>query len=71
MRPAATKKPAVRLEPGALYLTPSGRICRCVATTSSPGQADEAELVYDSPGVGAGTFTLARPNWKLLQKVAT
>lgn len=71
MKPAMKKKPAVRLEPGSLYLTPSGRICRCVGTTHTDGQPDEAELVYDSPTGGPGSFTLAKANWKLLQKVAT
>lgn len=70
MKTKTTKRPAVQLDPGSLYLTPSGRICRCVATTRGQGEPDEAELVYDNPG-GGGSFTLARPNWHLLQKVAS
>lgn len=61
----------------AVYMTPSGRICSLVRTTSpQPGRPLEALLRYErsdgtrAMGNGADGFALAAPNWRLLRKVA-
>lgn len=83
MKPAAAKKPAgvppVRLDPAALYMAPTGRMCRLHAMDGRGAEGDEsvAQLVYvrNAAWALAGNrfddgFCLTRENWRILKAVA-
>lgn len=63
------------LDPGAVYLSPSGRRCRWLSTTqTAPGRV-QAVLLYDLAHGGRATtrggdgFVLDQANWHLLRRV--
>ena len=65
----------VKLDPKALYMSPSGRCCRWLpGDTPADQRAERATFVYDGDSVKGDArrdeFTLARSNWYLLQRVA-
>jgi len=66
----------VRLQPGVVYLSPSGKPCRWAYTrTVHPGMPREATFLYDMPDGRAASslladgFTLAEPAWSTLRRV--
>jgi hypothetical protein len=69
----------VRLDPNALYLAPTGRMCRLQGMDGRgpAGEGSIAQLVYvrDAAWALAGSrfddgFALTRENWRILKAVA-
>lgn len=69
----------VRLDPAALYMAPTGRMCRLqgMAGRGAAGEESVAQLVYvrDAAWALAGSrfddgFNLKRENWRILKAVA-
>jgi len=65
----------IKLDAKALYMAPSGRCCRWLPRDTPPDHgADRATFTYEGPSVTGDPrrdqFTLARPNWHLLRRVA-
>jgi len=63
------------LEPGVVYLTPTGRLCRLYEMDQRGGKGGIAKLCYvRRAGAGAtgwkDGFCLSAPNWRILTRVA-